>query len=59
MLEFPIIGVTLKQDASALSKLEKQSFKKKILEKSFVMFYRSHNDEVRKKEASIKELREP
>ena len=41
-----------------LSKLEKQGFKK-ILEKSFAKFYRSHYDKVRKYGASIKELREP
>ena len=39
--------------------LEKQGFKKKILEKTFVKFYRSHNGEVRKYGASVKELREP
>ena len=30
------------------TKLEKQGFKKKILEKAFVKFYRSHYDEVQK-----------
>ena len=41
------------------TKLEKQGFKKKILEKVFVKFYRSHYDEVQKDGASVKELREP
>ena len=41
------------------TKLEKQGFKKKILEKAFVKFYRSHYDEVRKYGASIKELGVP
>ena len=39
------------------TKLDKQGFKKKILEKAFVKFYRSHYDE--KYGASVKELREP
>ena len=38
--------------------LEKQGFKKMILEKTFVKFYRNHYDEVRKYGASVKELRE-
>ena len=41
------------------TKLEKQGFKKKIVEKAFVKFYRSHYDEVQKFGASVKELREP
>ena len=41
------------------SKLKKQGFKKKILEKSFVKFYRSPYDKVRKYGASIKALRKP
>ena len=40
--------------------IEKQGYKKKILENAFVKFYRSHyDDEVWKYGASIKELREP
>ena len=38
------------------TKLEKQGFKKKIVEKSFVKIYRSHYDKVQKYRASIKEL---
>ena len=41
------------------SKLEKQGFNKKILQNSFVKFYRSHYDKVRKYGALIKDLREP
>ena len=40
-------------------KLEKQVFKKKILEKTFVKFYRSHYNEVRNYGASVKELKKP
>ena len=41
------------------SKLEKQGFKKRRLQKSFAKFYRSHFDETRKYGATMKELREP
>ena len=40
------------------TKLEKQGFRKKILNKTFVKFYRRHYDEVRKYGATIKELGE-
>ena len=40
-------------------KLEKQGFKKKILEETFTKFYRSHYDELRKYGSSIKVFREP
>ena len=60
MLEFAIIRKSdFKTRSKRLSsKLEKQGFKKKILEKSFVKFRRSHYVDVRKYGASIKEHRE-
>ena len=42
-----------------LTNSEKQGFRKKILNKNFVKFYRRHYDEVRKYGATIKELGEP
>ena len=59
MLEFAMIRENLKQERRAYisTNLEKQGFKKKILEKAFVKSYRSHYDEVRMYEASIKELK--
>ena len=47
------------RNKNLLKKLEKQGCNKKILEKTFVKFYRSHYDEVQKYGASVKELREP
>ena len=57
MREFAVIRENKTRNKRLSSKLEKQGFKK-ILEKLFVKFDRSHYDEVRKYGASIKELRD-
>ena len=55
-----ITGMSLRfMRISQSTKLEKQGCKKKILEKAFVKFYRSHYDELRKYGASITGLKEP
>ena len=42
MLEFAVI----REKQALLTKLEIQGYKKKILEKAFVKFYRNHYDEM-------------